>query len=303
MERDAGVVGISLSTAFAGKSNPAVRVLIDSEPEAEGLLREAVRAARAAHPSLVVDEGEFAAFLGEHALEGNSLADTLAQLHTADLLLTFACLRRYPGAMEAFRQLVLGEVTRAARRIGASDALRDEVQQSLTASFVAEHGLARYSGRGGLAGFVRVAAMRNLMRSKSRENRSSPLSEAELPDTVAQLRDPEIEVIKVRYRHDFNDAFRIALDALSHRERAVLRLHLLGSMNIDGIASCYRVHRATVARWMAEARKKLLDQTEQVLMQRLSISPAEVHSLARLLRSQLDPGLTTILRNSEGNVR
>jgi RNA polymerase sigma-70 factor (ECF subfamily) len=248
-----------------------------------------------------VDFVEFAAFLAERAQPAPTMSAVLDGLHAADLLLVFGCQRQNQPAIDAFQRLLIAEVRRAGRRLASSESATDEVTQGLVASMLVGDagapGLSRYTGRGSLVGFVRVAASRTLLRLIIDDRRTGPLPHEEVADAAGELRDPEVELLKFRYREDFNDAFRHALGALTKRERAVLRLHLVGGLNIDSIGTCYHVHRSTVARWMADTRAKLLDETQRVLIERLGIENSEVQSLGRLLQSQLDPGMTTILRN------
>ncbi len=241
-------------------------------------------------------------FLGERAVEGGCAREIVEALFAADLFLVLACMQHDPHAVSAFRNLLSAEVARAGRRVGSNASMGDEAVQALSTSMLAGEGtpgLLRYSGRGSLVGFLRAAAMRTLMRARVTERRSVSLQAPGLAETLADLPDPDVELMKLRYRTDFNDAFRIALRSLARRQRAVLRLHLVGGLSIDSIGVSYKVHRSTVARWIADARIKLLDETQRVLIGRLNLQPAEAQSLARLLRSQLDPGLVTILRESK----
>lgn len=50
-------------------------------------------------------------------------------------------------------------------------------------------------------------------------------------------------------------AIEDAAAELAPRDRALLRLHLVERASIDDIAALYRVHRATVARWIQSARE------------------------------------------------
>jgi RNA polymerase sigma-70 factor (ECF subfamily) len=56
------------------------------------------------------------------------------------------------------------------------------------------------------------------------------------------------------------------------------------------------VHRATVARWIADARAQLLEQTHAVLRDQLSVGTDELHSIMRLIQSDLDVTVTHLLK-------
>lgn len=252
-----------------------------------------VASGRAAWPDLPVDELAFVEHLARRVPP--SQVRSLAALQAADLYLAFACISgQGPAVLEVLRRI--GEhVRRQAARLQIPRAVAEEAEQALAASLAGggeEAGLGSYTGVGPLDAWLRSAALRVLLRHQDRSRREV---RAEVSQGSEGLGDLELEFIKGRYRPHFADAFREALSTLSDRERTVLRLHLTAGMNIEAIGLSYRVHRATVARWIAAAREKLLQQTHRSLAARLSMSPSEAPSLARLLKSQLEVSLSDLL--------
>ena len=75
-----------------------------------------------------------------------------------------------------------------------------------------------------------------------------------LPDTAA---DPELLHLKQHYREAFRAAFASAMTSLSSEERVLLRQHFIDGLNIDEIAALHHIHRATAARWLAQARETI----------------------------------------------
>ncbi len=75
----------------------------------------------------------------------------------------------------------------------------------------------------------------------------------------------------------------------------MLRYHFLQGLNIEQIGAIHSVHRATVARWLASLRKDLLESTREALARRLDVGDAEVESIMRLIRSQLDASIERLL--------
>jgi RNA polymerase sigma-70 factor (ECF subfamily) len=57
----------------------------------------------------------------------------------------------------------------------------------------------------------------------------------------------------------------------------------------------YRVHRATVARWLAAIRSQVFECVCQKLSLKLRSSPSEVASLVRLVRSDIDVSIRRLL--------
>ncbi len=82
---------------------------------------------------------------------------------------------------------------------------------------------------------------------------------------------------------------------MSERERNLLKYELIGALDLDQIAALYDVHRATIARWRANCRHKLLAETEAALRARLAIGGSEFESIVRLIRSELDVSLYRLL--------
>jgi RNA polymerase sigma-70 factor, ECF subfamily len=79
-----------------------------------------------------------------------------------------------------------------------------------------------------------------------------------------------------------------ALDALSDRDRTLLRLHLCERSSIDVLGAMYGVNRATAARWLAAARRELLSGARERLRARLRLSETECDSLVAMVNSRLD---------------
>jgi len=135
------------------------------------------------------------------------------------------------------------------------------------------------------------------LRGKGNARRESPDGTAEATANGWEQADPELNFIKKRYREHFDKAFREALRGLSPRDKNVLRLYLDG-LNIERIGVCYGVHRATVARWIGDARERLLGETRAKLASDLHLQASEIDSLVGLLKSQVEVSLLKYLVTS-----
>ena len=67
-----------------------------------------------------------------------------------------------------------------------------------------------------------------------------------------------------------------------------MRIHYLDGMTLEETAVACGVSRATAARWLLRARQHILAETLRRMRETLRLSPAEVESIVRLVRSQLD---------------
>ena len=117
--------------------------------------------------------------------------------------------------------------------------------------------IGEYAGRGPLQAWVRVAAVRAAL-DLLRAGGARGGGEVEPEDLAADVVSPEVDYVKERYRPQFKAAFQDALRALDSEQRNVLRLHVVEGLNIDEIGALFKVHRSTVARWIAAARQQVL---------------------------------------------
>ena len=142
--------------------------------------------------------------------------------------------------------------------------------------------IAEYDGRGLLASWVRVVALRAAIDLRRRREAVRSGARAE----EAGSGDPEIAYMKERYRELFNEAFRGAVEELGAGPRELLRLHFVEGLTLEALAARLGVHRATVARRIAAAREAVAAAARRRLRGALGASEAELESLVRVMRSR-----------------
>jgi RNA polymerase sigma-70 factor (ECF subfamily) len=265
--------------------------------ELEGALAEFVAAGQAGWPELHLTPEALVTFLAR-VVPGPVLAGSLADLPAPDLFLACACAAGDAAAMRAFERRYFRDVDVAVARLGAPDAIADEVKQILRVRFFVRTGtrppaIAEYAGRGDLHGWVRVSAVREVLRLLGRQRRVAPVEDALLDEVGAA--DPEAAALKRRYRGEFASAFRAAVAELPVRARMLLKLQVVDGLGVTAIGAIYHVHRATAARWLSDTRARLLADTEGRLAMQLHLSGDEVKSLIRFIRSQLDLSIGSLL--------
>ena len=80
------------------------------------------------------------------------------------------------------------------------------------------------------------------------------------------------------------------------RQRNLLRQHILDELTIDDLARLYRVHRATCARWLADARADLGKHTRKKLVVALGLANKDdMDSMLRFLDSDIELSISKIL--------
>jgi len=265
-------------------------------------LRELAARVQGAH-GVHVDDEVFVRYLATR-LPADVTADQLAALHADDLYLACACATGVPGALEAFERRFLGnDLDRALARITSSAPVMEEVRQQLRVKlFVGERGrpgkIADYTGRGPLAGWVRVAAVRTALNLVTRQGPDTPATEEEEP--LLGVADPETEYLKTQHRAEFEHAFRLALTTLSIEQRQLLRLHYVDGLTLAQIGRLRQVHESTISRRLLAARDQLLGETRRALSAELHLAPAEVDSLMGRVMSRADVTLSTLFRTLPG---
>jgi len=218
--------------------------------------------------------------------------------HADELYLACACAAGDRTAHAEFDRSYLSQVEVYLRGQRATPELVDEVRQALRERLFSgdRPRIADYSGKGSLGAWLRVTAIRlasNLRRADGTRARLEAHGDDATPRDLPI--DPELALIRGRYKDAFTAAMRDAFGALGERERNLLRLHFLDGVGIDGLAPVFGVHRATAARWLAAARDELAGRVMRLLETRLAVDARELESLARVVRSDLDVSLRTLL--------
>lgn len=254
-------------------------------------------AARSAHPDIHVDAALFTRELAQRAAAAEIAID---EMKGADVYLAIACTAGNPRAIELVRSVLASEVSFASRKTTASADQLAEVTANLSRIVFVDEGerpaaLRNYSGRGELKSYLRVIAMREVMRVVNRDRREVAVDDSELFDRLVPASDPEISILRAQYREIVDEAMRAAVATLDERGRALLRYAFVDSWNVDRIGELYDVHRATAARWVAAVREQLGDEIRKQLAKRLRVRADEVDSIVRLVQSRIDVSLDRML--------
>ncbi len=264
-----------------------------------GLLAEGLRTAAAAWPETTVTAVRFGAELARR-LADTAAPGVLAQLRFADVYLAIACSDGNAAAITACEGAVLKQVDSAGAHVRATPDQVAEVRARVRRIlFVDEPGrpsaTREFAGRGDLRGYVRVIATRELIRLVNRDKREVHIDDVTMFDAFIPQHDPELSIMRERYRGDVDQAMRAALAGLDERSRALLRYSLIDGWNVDRVGKLYGVHRATAARWIAESRELLGDRIRAELATRLAMSSGDVDSIVRLVQSRVDMSLERLL--------
>jgi RNA polymerase sigma-70 factor, ECF subfamily len=259
----------------------------------EATLAEQHADAAATWPTVAVSEARYLEHLARRVRDrsGEPAERVIGTMPAADLYLAAACADGDAAAMAVFRDVFVPTLRQALGKLGMPAATIDEtVQRVLVMIFVGEGGppqIAGYGGRGTLRSWLRSIGVRTGRRLMGVEHGPSS-SDDELAVLPAAVNDPELELLRARFRDLVRAAFAGAFAQLSERQRNVLRQYHIDGLTIDQLATLYGVNRATTARWVAGARLAVVAATRALLVDRFGVSASEVDSIIRLVRSQLD---------------
>ena len=289
----------------------AAHALLAAWPEARertealaGALVALIGAAREGYPEVALDDGSFVRFVAERVPRSGDVAVAVGAVAAADLLLVAACVAREPAAVARFESTYLARVPAYLHRMGSGGPGADEVKEVLREKLFigganGRAALLDYQGRGSLDGWVRLAAVRhalNLRRGDARHDNMLERAGAEPVPTP----NPELEILRTRYRVDFEGCFREALAALPSEDRAVLRLRYMDGLGVGQIATLRGVHRSTVTRWLSTVQATVFGETLRLLKGRLGSTNTELESLVGLLHSRADFTLHDLFAATQG---
>ncbi len=287
---------------FLDRLAPSQRAVYAAMPNLGDLLGDMLAQALASWPQISLSAEEFLAHVAARLPTELAPEEALGGLFVADLFLACACAKADRRALEAFEHDYASEIARGLTSLAGDEVRGDDFKQEVRHKLFigkppAGPKIGEYAGRGSLRRWVRITAKRtyiDLMRSKQRE--PEVLAGDEAVSERASEQDPELAYVKERYRQEFRTAFTTALSTLTTRQRNILRHHFVHRLRFDEIAGIYRVHRATIARWIADARTALLERTRAALREQLAVEGAEFDSIMRLVTTDMDVTVSRLLK-------
>lgn len=259
------------------------------------LLAAQLAEGRREFPDVVLEDATYLRHLADKLQERASepAEQILRPLPAADMFLAAACTAGDAAAVTAFRDTILPVVRPALGKLAIAQTTIDEAEQRVLVMILVgdpvRPAIATYGGRGRLRSWVRSIAVRTARRLAGLTDGAADPDE--LDRLTASVHDPELAMLRERYRDQVRTALADTLAALSERQRNVLRQYYIDGLTIDQLAALYRVDRATTARWVIAARTAVLDGTRDRLRSVLGVTTDEVESILRLVRSQLDLSL------------
>ena len=277
------------------------------EPDAERMLDAAYAGAVQAWSGFELEPARFGRHLGERLDRGRPISQQLPRLSVDDLYLAAACAAGDSRAIAALEHRYASEIRGALSRVRHKFLQPEDFRQILrrklfvgTASRPAS--IAQYAGQGALGVWIRVTALRTALNAaRDERDADTTVDDEDLFDFEPSSDDPELDHLKRTYRDAFRAAFHETLAELPARERNLLRQSVVHGLSVREIARLYDVHHATIARWIAGARERLLDGTRRALVDRLGVGNKDLDSIMGLIESRLDASVVRVLDEADGS--
>lgn len=262
-------------------------------------LQAVLDAAHRAWPDVALEDAAFVRALACR-LEAPATAEGLARLHSSDVYLACACVRGEATALAHLERHFLQHLPKRLRRVDASPSFAADVLQAIRRRLLLHEGgraprLLDYGGRGPLAGWLRVLALRTGLNLRDATWRECGLEDG-LEDNgpyrlLAAVVDAERTLMKGELRRHLAVALERALASLTAEDRNVLRWSLVERLSIDRLAVMLQIHRSTAARRVERARRLLVDRLRLELASVAGLSADELDSAVDLALSSADLSL------------
>jgi RNA polymerase sigma-70 factor (ECF subfamily) len=290
-----GPADVALKAFFEAYEAPDARARND-DASLKDALASSLAIGRSAWPDVEMTEARWGKALGERVPVGEPIEATVQSLNVKDIYLAVACEGGDAIALRYFETEHVPALRGVLLRLGLSQSVADETLQVLRDDlFVARPGkrlgIAGYSGRGALRGWLRAVAGRTGLRIRPDPKRNVSLTDS---FAGAGVDDLELDYLKRTYAPAFQESFREALEALPQKTRLLLKQRFRHQLSIGDLGALHGVHEATISRWVTTARAELVSATREGMMRRLRVGRADVSSILRLIESKLDITLSSL---------
>ena len=276
---------------------PPARIAADQTAElayiAKGVTEDDLAKEGYAHwPTVVLGANGCAAAIA--AWRGQPNASTTATSYR-DLYIASALVLRCPNAAEVFDDFYVSSRATRIKQTGlAASLLPDVVQvvrEKIYAKLTTLEAVSSVVKNGDLLGLTTIIAQRtaiDFLRRASRTPTAFADDAAVFERLLVTHQTPASALSREQTRAQLREALAHSLQALSERDRAILRLHFLHGMKIDAIGELYDVHRATIARWIVRICDEVRDGCKSHLSQ--SATTSDLAHLLGVLQSSISTG-------------
>jgi RNA polymerase sigma-70 factor len=267
------------------------------------------------YPTIQISYKDFQARIDEILSNSLSLSDmpsrlkALDLLHHEDLFLAMACSRQDRVAWEYFADEYLPLLRRFSAQACSDSNEGEDLAQDITVKMLNEgNRLAGYNGRGSLAGWLRIAVAHSAIDRFRRTRRQVSLEDiaqsGDLTDSANPGEREGEEFLDSRWEPVVSNAVSESLSRLATRDRLALGLYYLRGVSLLAIGRQFRIHEATVSRWLDRLRRNIRKQVESDLGKKHGLRAGEISSLWKNMRiSSVADAITKTLSPEPNRVK
>jgi RNA polymerase sigma-70 factor len=240
------------------------------------------------YPTIQISYREFHARIKEILSSKVSLSDAqsrikaLELIHHEDVFLAMGCSRQDKIAWEYFADEYLPLLRRFSTQACSDSGEGEDLAQEIIFKMLKEgNRLAGYNGRGSLAGWLRTAVAHAAIDRFRRARRLVSLEDVSQRDALTDRVPPDENkaFLDSRWEPVVSNAVNESMSRLAARDRLVLGLYYLRGVSLLAIGRQFRIHEATVSRWLDKLRRNIRKQVEIDLRKKHGLRTSEIHSL------------------------
>jgi RNA polymerase sigma-70 factor, ECF subfamily len=221
----------------------------------------------------------------EHSLsKAKSWITALAFIHYEDLFLAMGCSRQDRVSWEHFADEYSPLLRKFSTQVCGDSGEGEDLAQEITVKMLTEgNRMAGYNGRGSLAGWLRAAVAHAAVDRFRRARRLVSLEDSSNSGALADWMDTgeadSEEALDSRWGPIISNAVSESISRLAARDRLVLGLYYLRGISLLAIGRQFRIHEATVSRWIERLRRDIRKQLEKDLRKKHGLRTNDIRSL------------------------
>jgi RNA polymerase sigma-70 factor, ECF subfamily len=242
------------------------------------------------YPTIQISYKDFQGRIEEILSKGLSLSKAqsrikaLTLIHYEDLFLAMGCSRQDRVAWEHFAEEYIPLLQKFSTQACGDSGEGEDLAQEITVKMLKEgNRLAGYNGRGSLAGWLRAAVAHAAVDRFRRARRLVSLDDSSHSGALANWVDSgdqdSEETLDSRWGPIISNAVSESISRLAARDRLVLGLYYLRGISLLAIGRQFRIHEATVSRWLERLRRDIRKQLEIDLRKKHGLCADDIRSL------------------------
>jgi RNA polymerase sigma-70 factor, ECF subfamily len=242
------------------------------------------------YPTIQISYKDFKARIEEILSKGSSPSEVqsrikaLALIHYEDLFLAMGCSRQDRVAWEHLADEYIPLLRKfSTQACGDSGEAEDLAQEIIVKMLKEGNRMSGYNGRGSLAGWLRAtvahAAVDRFRRARRLVSLEDSLQSGAFADWMDSGEADSEEALDSRWGPIISNAVSESISRLSARDRLVLGLYYLRGISLLAIGRQFRIHEATVSRWIERLRRDIRKQLEIDLRKKHGLRADDIRSL------------------------